>query len=90
MGEPERTCIGCRQVRPRAELIRLVRRLDGVVRIARTGSEPGRGAYVCRDPRCLAEALKRGRLAKAFRGRADASAELVGLGIELMRSGQGR
>ena len=78
--EPQRTCIGCRQVRPRPRLIRLVRRSDGLVGIDRAGTAPGRGAYLCPEPRCVEEALKRGRLAKAFRGKSEASAEVVSLG----------
>jgi predicted RNA-binding protein YlxR (DUF448 family) len=60
---PRRTCIGCRQVRPQAGLIRLVRRVDGTVVSDPTGH--GRGAYVCPDPRCLERAVK--RLGQAFR-----------------------
>ena len=78
--EPQRTCIGCRQVRAKAELIRLVRRADGVVFIDRTGAAPGRGAYVCPGRECLEEALKRGRLAKAFKGKAEVSDEVMRLG----------
>lgn len=78
--EPQRTCIGCRQVRAKAELIRLVRRADGIVYVDRTGTAPGRGAYVCNQSGCVEEALKRGRLAKAFRGKAEASAEVMSLG----------
>lgn len=77
--EPQRTCIGCRQVRPKARLIRLVRKSDGVVDIDRTGAGPGRGAYVCPAPECVEAALKRGRLTRAFRGKAEASAEVMTL-----------
>ena len=49
---PQRTCLGCRQVRSKRELIRLVRTGDGSVEIDPTGKKPGRGSYVCRDPRC--------------------------------------
>ena len=78
--EPQRTCIGCRQVRPRAQLVRLVRRTDGVVCVDRDGTAPGRGAYVCPQSECVEVALKRERLAKAFRGKAEASEEVMGLG----------
>lgn len=62
---PHRTCIGCRRVRPKAELIRLVRGPGGAVILDALG--PGRGAYVCDDPACMERALKGGRLAQAFR-----------------------
>lgn len=57
--EPERTCIGCRQVRGKPALVRLVKAPDGSVAIDPTGSAPGRGAYVCRDQRCIDRALPR-------------------------------
>ncbi|MBI4245564.1 MAG: YlxR family protein [Candidatus Rokubacteria bacterium] len=60
-----RTCIGCRQVRPKEELVRLGRGATGVVKP--DGEGRGRGAYVCADPQCVERALKTGRLAQAFR-----------------------
>lgn len=60
--------MGCRGVRPKSELLRLGRTPDGQVRADPRGVMPGRGAYLCLDGRCLAEALKRGRFYKAFRG----------------------
>ncbi len=78
--EPQRTCIGCRRVRAKAELVRLVRRADGMVGVDRTGAAPGRGAYVCPAPPCAEEALKRGRLARALKGKAEASEEVIRLG----------
>jgi len=64
---PVRTCVGCRRARPKAELVRLVRRPDGAVAPDAVG--PGRGAYVCDDPACMERAVKGGRLAQAFRTR---------------------
>jgi uncharacterized protein len=66
---PIRTCLGCRQRRPKRSLVRLVRRSDDVVAVDVAGMAPGRGAYVCADPACLERALKTGRLAQALRGR---------------------
>lgn len=77
--EPQRTCVGCRRVRPKAGLLRLVRQADGAVVVDRGGAAPGRGAYVCPMAECVAEILGRGRLAKAFRAKAEASAELMTL-----------
>lgn len=62
---PWRTCIGCRKVRLKAELMRLVRRLDGAV--VRDATGLGRGAYVCPDTECLERATQPGRLSHAFR-----------------------
>jgi hypothetical protein len=63
---PIRTCLGCRQRRPKAELVRLVRREDGRLAVDRAG--PGRGAYVCADAECAERALRGGRLGAALRG----------------------
>ena len=81
--EPQRTCVGCRQVRPQTQLIRLVRQGDGTVVIDRASRGSGRGAYVCPSAECVGEALQRGRLAKAFREKAEASVELVVLSDSL-------
>src|SRR5262245_25047624 len=62
---PWRTCIGCRRVKLKAELVRLVRRPGGAVVRDPTGS--GRGAYVCEIPACLERALQPGRFAHAFK-----------------------
>ena len=66
---PIRTCLGCRQRRPKRQLVRLVRRADGVVVCDASGGAAGRGAYVCGEAACLERALKGGRLSQALRGR---------------------
>lgn len=63
---PERTCVGCRTVRPKMEMVRVVRRPDGTVDIDTGGKMPGRGAYVCPDAKCLDEAVKRKALDRAL------------------------
>jgi predicted RNA-binding protein YlxR (DUF448 family) len=64
--EPERSCVGCRQRAPKAELVRVARTPAGV-RVDPQGNAPGRGAYVHRDPACVAAALRKGALASALR-----------------------
>lgn len=66
-GAPQRTCIGCREIRPKAALLRLVRDEDGRVKADRDGGASGRGAYACPTVECLAKALQAGRLAHAFK-----------------------
>ena len=56
---PERTCVGCRRRRPKHELVRLAR-TGGDVRLDLSRRLPGRGAYVCPDPACVASASRRG------------------------------
>jgi predicted RNA-binding protein YlxR (DUF448 family) len=64
---PTRTCLGCRERRPKPELVRLGRGADGVVIVDAGAVLPGRGAYVCAEAGCVERALKSGRLAHAFR-----------------------
>ena len=59
---PMRMCVGCREMKPKRELIRVVRSPEGTVSMDTTGKKPGRGAYLCRDAACLARALKQKQL----------------------------
>jgi len=65
--EPCRTCLGCREARPKGRLVRLVRLRSGTVVVDASARAAGRGAYVCPDAQCVERALIRGRLAHAFR-----------------------
>lgn len=64
---PRRTCLGCRQVRPQDELIRLTRGVDGLAQVDEGGRGEGRGVYACPTAECLSAALRKGRLDHAFR-----------------------
>lgn len=55
---PQRTCIGCRSVRPKKELVRIVRTPEGSIEIDPTGKRSGRGAYICPSNDCLEKAMK--------------------------------
>ena len=72
--EIERTCIACREKRPKNELERYV--LSAVGKVIRDPEKdlPGRGAYLCGNEDCLKAAIKRNAFSRAFRGRADISA----------------
>ena len=63
---PMRMCVGCREMKPKAQLLRLVRPQEGEVRIDRTGKAPGRGAYVCDRIECLRKAQKSRALERAL------------------------
>jgi predicted RNA-binding protein YlxR (DUF448 family) len=63
---PLRTCIACRETKPKRELIRIVRLADGAVVVDETGKQNGRGAYLCRQYTCWQEALERGALSRAL------------------------
>jgi uncharacterized protein len=63
---PQRTCVGCRKILPKRELIRLVRNADGVVVIDPTGKMNGRGVYLHNQYSCWEQGLKNA-LANALR-----------------------
>src|SRR5215470_14578108 len=63
---PERTCVACRQVRPKRELIRIVRTPAGHVELDPTGKKSGRGAYLCAKRSCWEPALRKGILEREF------------------------
>ena len=59
---PLRKCIGCGEMKPKKELIRVVRSPEGEISIDRIGKKPGRGAYLCKKAECLRKARKASRL----------------------------
>lgn len=59
---PMRMCVGCREMKPKRELIRVVRSPQGEVSIDPVGKKPGRGAYVCRSQACLQRAIRQKQL----------------------------
>jgi hypothetical protein len=63
---PLRMCAGCGEMKPKKEMVRVVRSPQGEILLDLTGKKPGRGAYVCRNPSCLKAARKAHRFEKAF------------------------
>lgn len=59
---PMRMCVGCREMKPKRELVRVVRAPDGTVSLDPVGKKPGRGAYVCKSEACLNRAIKQKQL----------------------------
>ena len=55
---PMRQCLGCREMKPKAELIRVVRSPEGEISLDGRGKASGRGAHVCKDSNCLKKARK--------------------------------
>ena len=68
---PMRMCVGCREMKPKAELMRVVKPQDGDCAIDRTGKAPGRGAYVCESAECLKKAQKTRALERALEAKID-------------------
>lgn len=74
---PMRKCTGCGEMKPKRELVRIVKAPDtkgengeitakGEVSLDLLGKKPGRGAYICNNPDCLKKAVKAKRLERAF------------------------
>ena len=63
---PQRQCVGCREMKNKRDLIRVVRSPEGTISLDFKGKLPGRGAYVCPDPACLAKARKSRALERSF------------------------
>ncbi|WP_040195120.1 RNase P modulator RnpM [Clostridium culturomicium] len=59
---PQRMCTGCMEMKPKKELIRVVKNKENEISIDLNGKKPGRGAYICRDSVCLEKAVKTKRL----------------------------
>lgn len=63
---PLRRCTGCNESKPKKELVRVVRSPEGEISVDLVGKKPGRGAYLCPNPACLAKARKAKRLERAL------------------------
>lgn len=63
---PMRQCLGCREMKPKKELIRVVRSPEGDISLDFRGKAPGRGAYICPNAQCLKKAVRARALEKAF------------------------
>ena len=59
-----RQCMGCNEHKPKQELLRVVRSPEGEISLDFTGKKNGRGAYLCRDVKCLRRARKSRRIDK--------------------------
>ena len=63
---PQRMCVGCQEMKPKKELIRIVRTPQENIEVDETGKKSGRGAYICPRVECLQRASKEKRLEKAL------------------------
>ena len=79
---PMRQCTGCREMKPKQELIRVVKSPEGEISLDFKGKKPGRGAYVCPDPSCLKRSVKSRGLERAF-GKGIPEEILIGLEAEM-------
>lgn len=63
---PQRQCVGCREMKEKKALIRVVKSPEGEISLDEKGRKPGRGAYVCPNVECLRKARKSRALERAF------------------------
>ena len=63
---PMRQCVGCREMKPKKELVRVVRSPEGEISLDFRGKAPGRGAYLCANTECLKKAIRSKALARAL------------------------
>ena len=87
---PQRTCVACRQVKAKQELIRLVRTSDNTVEVDPVGKKAGRGAYLCRAPQCWEIGFTGGRLEHTLRTKLthENRDRLIELGKEFVSGGR--
>ncbi|MDD4295399.1 MAG: YlxR family protein [Ruminiclostridium sp.] len=64
---PMRRCIACREMKPKRELLRIVKSPEDEVSIDKTGRMNGRGAYICNDAACFVKAKKTKALNREFK-----------------------
>ena len=63
---PMRMCCGCNEMKPKRELIRILKTPEEEILIDMTGKKNGRGAYICKNLDCLKAARNTRRLERAF------------------------
>lgn len=63
---PMRMCVGCRQMYPKKELLRIISNENGSLELDTTGKKNGRGAYICAKTECLKQAVKQRQLQRTL------------------------
>lgn len=69
---PQRQCVGCREMKNKKELIRVLKTDEGII-IDDTGKKNGRGAYICPNADCLKKAVENRGLERSFKMPVDKS-----------------
>ena len=64
--QPIRQCMGCNEMKPKKELVRIVKTPEGNIMLDRSGKLNGRGAYICHSTDCYKKAVKTKRLERVF------------------------
>lgn len=66
---PLRQCIGCREMKSKKEMIRVIRTSEGEIQLDATGKKNGRGAYICASKSCLEQAIKSHGLERSLKAK---------------------
>ncbi len=64
---PLRQCIGCREMKAKSELVRIIKTPEGEVCLDKTGRMNGRGAYICLNKDCYNRAVKSKGIEKSLK-----------------------
>lgn len=64
---PMRQCVGCGEMKPKKELIRILKTSENEIILDKTGRKNGRGAYICSSVECLEKAVKNHGLERSFK-----------------------
>jgi len=70
---PMRMCVGCREMKEKRSLLRIVKNAEGAISFDRIGKAPGRGAYICKARECLDKAMKQKQLERALETKIEAA-----------------
>ena len=70
---PMRMCVGCREMKEKRSLLRIVKNAEGEISFDRIGKAPGRGAYICKARACLDKAMKQKQLERALETKIEAA-----------------
>ncbi len=65
--EVTRKCVGCGEIKPKADMMRVVKSSEGVISLDATLKANGRGAYICKSADCIKKAIDRKGLARSFK-----------------------
>ncbi|MCL2677780.1 MAG: YlxR family protein [Clostridiales bacterium] len=66
---PQRMCVGCREMKEKRHLMRVLRTPEGEILLDATGKKSGRGAYLCPQEECLRKAMKSKSLERALKSK---------------------
>lgn len=64
---PMRMCVGCKELKPKKELLRIVALPTGIIELDRTGKKSGRGVYICNSSECFQKAFDSHRLERSLK-----------------------